>query len=637
MAEHPPASEEDPLKEVLAQWENINRILKRHGCSPVSVSKAPDKGSLSGAVLLDHQASLAVTSALTSLVQDTERRQNLIHGLIQSNNQLKEDARQQQGRAARQEQRATDLQNILDSVKAKIRDLEDDFISKTRQQQNQVAELLKEKQAANEQCQKQQEKLGQLEEKVGQLKEQLSRAQSAEERRGAAQRKTFLQLLSRLPRDNNGTDQQILDIIGGYEGQVTQLQKELRKYKMADVEVSVRDRKYSQEPLNLDTTPNYRALLKSYQEQMRDAKEKREQLLRDICNLQRELEARPAPRELKLYKQQVRKLEKLLRQNNISFRGTMREKNERKAPAPPSTRVEDVDQLPTDECRRYLQEICRELGVRDLRDLVPVSSAKVREAETCAKLHRILSGIRSLLSSPQAPQLLYKGSSRGPGSSAIDPREESDFLHLLPTIEMWAGQLLSLKELYRSLHNLSEKVLPHPLPSPVPGGPASVRVEDLQLLLDSMIEDVESQKQAPGSLSPHTLLALVSHFQKLFDAPSLSGVYPRMNEVYSRLGELSNMMKSLCCLLGIDGVASSSAVVNGVWRLCRDHEGGDSRKLQQILGTLDIDSVINKIQEHEEFFPAFEGLIKALLNLLEIDQLDEILPEVRRLKAQVAH
>uniref|UniRef100_A0A803J5D3 Centrosomal protein of 70 kDa n=1 Tax=Xenopus tropicalis TaxID=8364 RepID=A0A803J5D3_XENTR len=580
MAEHPPASEEDPLKEVLAQWENINRILKRHGCSPVSVSKAPDKGSLSGAVLLDHQASLAVTSALTSLVQDTERRQNLIHGLIQSNNQLKEDARQQQGRAARQEQRATDLQNILDSVKAKIRDLEDDFISKTRQQQNQVAELLKEKQAANEQCQKQQEKLGQLEEKVGQLKEQLSRAQSAEERRGAAQRKTFLQLLSRLPRDNNGTDQQILDIIGGYEGQVTQLQKELRKYKMADVEVSVRDRKYSQEPLNLDTTPNYRALLKSYQEQMRDAKEKREQLLRDICNLQRELEARPAPRELKLYKQQVRKLEKLLRQNNISFRGTMREKNERKAPAPPSTRVEDVDQLPTDECRRYLQEICRELGVRDLRDLVPVSSAKVREAETCAKLHR---------------------------------------------------------ELYRSLHNLSEKVLPHPLPSPVPGGPASVRVEDLQLLLDSMIEDVESQKQAPGSLSPHTLLALVSHFQKLFDAPSLSGVYPRMNEVYSRLGELSNMMKSLCCLLGIDGVASSSAVVNGVWRLCRDHEGGDSRKLQQILGTLDIDSVINKIQEHEEFFPAFEGLIKALLNLLEIDQLDEILPEVRRLKAQVAH
>ncbi|NP_001089214.1 centrosomal protein 70kDa L homeolog [Xenopus laevis] len=637
MSEQLPSAKEEPFKEVLAEWENINRLLKRHGCSPVSVSKAQDKANLSGAVLLDHQASQAVASAFKSLIQDTERRQNLIHGLIQSNNQLKEDVQQQQGRAARQEQRASDLQKILDNVKAKIRDLEDDFISKTRQQQNQVKDLLKEKQVANEQCQKQQDKMRELEEKVVQLKKQLSQAQTVEEKRVTSQRKAFLQLLSRLPRDNNGTDQQILDIIGGYEGQVTQLQKELKRYKVADVELSVRERKYSEESLNLDTTPNYRALLKSYQEQMRDAKEKKEQLVRENSQMQQELEGRPTVRELKLYKQHVRKMEKLLRQNNISFRGIMREKNENKAPLHQSTRVEDIDQLPTDDCRRYLQEVCRELGICDLKDLIPVSLSKVREADTCSKLHKILSGIGSVLSSPRAPQLLFKASSRGLGSNTIDSKNELDFLHLLPTIEMWAGQLLSLKGLHRSLKKLGEKILPYGQPSMVPEGPDSVRVEDLQLLLDSMIEDVESRKQDPASLSPHTLLALVSHFQKLFDVPSLGGVYPRMNEVYSKLGELSNMMKSLCCLLGIGGVASSSAVVNAVWRLCRDLEEVDSQKLQQILGTLDIDSVINKIQEHEEFFPAFEGLIKALLNLLEIDQLDEIVPEVRRLKARASH
>lgn len=38
---------------------------------------------------------------------------------------------------------------------------------------------------------------------------------------------------------------------------------------------------------------------------------------------------------------------------------------------------------------------------------------------------------------------------------------------------------------------------------------------------------------------------MVSHFQKLFDVTSLSGVFPRMNEVYTRLGEMTNIMRNL--------------------------------------------------------------------------------------------
>lgn len=38
---------------------------------------------------------------------------------------------------------------------------------------------------------------------------------------------------------------------------------------------------------------------------------------------------------------------------------------------------------------------------------------------------------------------------------------------------------------------------------------------------------------------------MVSHFQTLFDVPSLTGVYPRMNEVYTRLAEMTNAMRSL--------------------------------------------------------------------------------------------
>lgn len=46
-----------------------------------------------------------------------------------------------------------------------------------------------------------------------------------------------------------------------------------------------------------------------------------------------------------------------------------------------------------------------------------------------------------------------------------------------------------------------------------------------------------------------TLQAIVSHFQKLFDVSSLNGVYPRMNEVYTKLGEMSNAVRNLQELL----------------------------------------------------------------------------------------
>lgn len=53
------------------------------------------------------------------------------------------------------------------------------------------------------------------------------------------------------------------------------------------------------------------------------------------------------------------------------------------------------------------------------------------------------------------------------------------------------------------------------------------------------------------SPTKNTLQSMVSHFQKLFDITSLSGVYPRMNEVYTRLGEMTNAMRNLRDILAL--------------------------------------------------------------------------------------
>lgn len=74
------------------------------------------------------------------------------------------------------------------------------------------------------------------------------------------------------------------------------------------------------------------------------------------------------------------------------------------------------------------------------------------------------------------------------------------------------------------------------------------------------------------SPTKNSLKSMVSHFQKLFDVPSLSGVYPRMNEVYARLGEMTNAMRNLRDVLqlgrgGVPGTKQSgcSEVVGVDW------------------------------------------------------------------------
>lgn len=63
-----------------------------------------------------------------------------------------------------------------------------------------------------------------------------------------------------------------------------------------------------------------------------------------------------------------------------------------------------------------------------------------------------------------------------------------------------------------------------------------------------------------------TLSAIVSHFQKLFDVNSLNGVYPRMNEVYTKLGEMTNAMRNLHELLELGKAL--------LFETCSDHFQG---------------------------------------------------------------
>ncbi|XP_051479374.1 centrosomal protein of 70 kDa isoform X4 [Apus apus] len=522
------------LQQEKVEWENLNKLLMRHGLKPVSLAAPQSCRKASDTTVLDSQSSLGIRLALKTLVEDTDRQQKMMQGLMEANRCLRDEIRQERGRASRQEQRANDLENVVKNIKSKICQLEDETIAKVCQQQNQVRELQKDQQVSQAKYQQQQKKLQEQEETILHLQKELCRAGLEEQRRGATQTKLFCRFCKRAPKSL--LDQQFLCLIDYYESQISRMKKELRQYKK-DEDQTQRDIKSKEEFLNLEATPKYRALLTSFQKQLIETKARNEQLLLENTNLKKDLEIRPTVQELKLYKHQVKKLEKTLKKTTQPARSRTGERPEEKK-EPES--ITGVDQLQA-VCQQYLQDLYRSLRKLSL-ELMPWHTADLQ-----------------------------------------DKRE-------------------------------------------------SIRVEDLQFIVDAILEETENKEKNSQAPSSPTLFAMVSHFQKLFDVNSLNGVYPRMNEVYTKLGEMTNAMKNLHEVLELDSSAPPTVVVDTVGKLCDIINENVTEQVQQLLGTRDIHSIINKLEEHECFFPPFQALVQDLLCLLEISNPDDILPTVQNLK-----
>ncbi|XP_075789322.1 centrosomal protein of 70 kDa isoform X2 [Pelodiscus sinensis] len=575
-----------------AEWENINKLLVRHGLKPVCLAKPRNSRNVSDMIVLDKHSSLGIRLALKTLVEDTERQQKMMHGLMEANRQLRDEVRQERGRACRQEQRAKDLENVVENIKSKICQLEDECIAKVCQQQNQVKELQKDQQASQTKYQQQKEKLQDQEETIARLQKELHEVGMEEQQRVATQNKMFCQFCKRAPKSL--LDQQFLSLIDYYESQINQMKKDLRYKK--DIDHVQGEGKGKEEFLNLDATPNYRALLTSFQNQLTETKARNEQLICENTDLKKDLETRPTVQELKLYKQQVKKLEKILKKNIKSHGIICGEKIKENE----SESFTGEDKLQAG-CRRYLQ---------------------------------VLSRIDSTISSPRAPLVIYKRS-KGPVQNYMKENgQECGFEHLPPTVEMWADQLMSLKDLHRSLRKLSLELVPwHTIDT---CNSECIRVEDLQFIVDTILEEVENKEKNGHMPSLQTLYAIVCHFQKLFDVNSLNGVYPRMNEVYTKLGEMTNAMRNLHDLLELDHSAPPAVLVNTVGKLCSVINENVTGQVEQLLGTEeDIQSIINRLEEHEDFFPVFQALIQDLLCVLEINNVDDIVPTVQNLKLLV--
>ncbi|XP_043853886.1 centrosomal protein of 70 kDa isoform X3 [Dromiciops gliroides] len=573
------------------EWESINSLLMKNGLKPVFFVQRTYGKNLGDLIIFDKQSSQSIRQTLKRLVDDSVRNQNMIHQLIEANQQLRDELQQEQIRTLQEQKRADDLEQIVDSVKSKIIELEEESVVMVSQQQNQVKEFQKDQKAAQTKYHQCEQKWLEQQKTLSCLQKEIKKLRKEEELRVASQKRVFNRLCKQATQ--TVVDKQLLILIDYYESKIRKIQKELRHYKEdTDSEGGEKG-----DLVDLDGTPNYENLLMSFQNQIRDIKAKNDKLSCENQNLRKDLESRPSSHDLRLYKQQVKKLEKALKKNI------------------------------------KLQELIREdkSESSDNRDYEISKTERQRQALFDQKYFKILTRIDSIISNPRAPIVIYKQSKGSFQSYNKANSKECGFEHLTPTIEMWADQLTSLKDLYRSLEKLSEELLPWHNMKRYDKSEGGIKVEDLLFIVDSILEEVEHKKK-DDMPCPETLQAIVNHFQKLFDVTSMSGIYPRMNEVYTRLGEMSNAVRNIYEILELDNSSSLSVLVNTIGKLCKIINEDVGKHVQQVLGTQDIQSIINKLEDYDEFFPAFQTFIQDLLQILEVNNLDAIIPEVKKLK-----
>ncbi|KAA0712066.1 Centrosomal protein of 70 kDa [Triplophysa tibetana] len=607
------------------EWDAVNRLLQHHGFKPVSFADPTENKNLAELILLERKSAADIRLMLKTMLSDSERRQGLIQELIQSNSQLKEEVQQHQMRAARHSQRAAELEGVLDGVKVKVQDLEDSYIHKASQQHSQFTQLQQEKKDAERRCDSLEQELSQEKDQVSQLQKKLQYAVREEERRVARQNQAFQQIHRRSVRPNSTTDQQILDVIDVYESQIQQLRNEtnfilscrMSKSSSGDA-LNSQKNKSREEKDPTDTLSNYKTILKqSYQEQLKETKAQREELKTEIQKLKADLESRPTVKELKTCKQQLRRMDRFIQQSNI--KSSLKTQDSAETLYTDSYSIQHLD---ASTCKRYLMDVCSELKIQDVSRLIPVVKDRCKTAESVSGLQKILRDITGVLTNQRAPLGLL--------------RQQGEFELIVSTLAVWSQQLNALSELHRALCILQKRLLPWQPGANTTASSDSIRVEDLMLIVDTLLDETTSDDKVLRSPTRHTLESMVGHFQQLFDVSSLTGIYPRMNEVYSKLGEMNNAMRNLRDVLDLDDRAPPSEVVNKVAGIVSQTSNkASNHELYKLLETSDIDSIIIKLKEHEEFFPAFHSFILELLETLDVQNLDNVLPTLRSLKSTV--
>ncbi|KAL8601360.1 hypothetical protein ACOMHN_054653 [Nucella lapillus] len=636
----------------LGEWTEVNRQLRKQGFQSVRVLPAKDVSLSTGRyVCLDPDSNVLLRHNLLTLLAECDHRQTLVHDLMEANKRLKEDLSAMTELANKERSKAKDLKIMLECSRKRVQELERDrdVAAVSVVEEGEKGRNLRH--AIHKRCKHLEEGYSEKELELDKLQKKLRILQDEEEKRVKRQNQVFQDFKKRTAKAHSLTDGKLLDIIDLYEGQLYDLidgvlldiidlyegqlydlKQELEAAQRGESRLQGQEDVSSASIRGLDPMKNAKHIIKGLERQLQEADRRTKSLEDEKELLSLEMGSRPQVTDYRLAALHVKKLERLLTLHNISIPGEKNARDPFRAKRQYSTSLDDLDYLPVDICQHYLRELCSELGVDDLDNVLP----EIRELskrlemanqyqEYCYDLQQTVGRLQNPAWAPSRQH--HHGNMAGEDNSALT---EENIRHSLQMVENWRLDMVQLQDLQESLNRLLERVVPRARIHFTP----SHSVCDMTEIIDGLADEETTAltKEGYEHISRSTLENIVEHFQTLFDVPVVSGILTTMTDVYRRLGEAQNVLNTLKNLLGLGDDCNSASVVDAVGRLCQAHNSTTSRQLQQLFETDNLASVIRRLDEHNEFFPAFKEIMSKLMEILVVERMDQVIPAVRALK-----
>ncbi|XP_032233635.2 centrosomal protein of 70 kDa [Nematostella vectensis] len=671
---------------VISDWSEVNRQLRHHGFHAVMVLPRQHISEIpAGAVILEEHTSQHLRHTLESLMSDCDRRQALVQELISASNRLQKDNKENAEIIYSYETEIRGLEQQLETERIKVQEYEDRHMSELHRHGEEVQDLQLGKDEVAVMYKQMEQKLQKKDEETSRLQKRCHDLVHKEEERLERQRLMFKHFKNRSPRKQSDVDQRILDIVDSYEAQIDELKEEMEQIKkenkalsasyigtygdvnddnramhkdvsdvsdLASGETSEDDNaRHSRSPLEAGSRTGMAGKWRSsqssspasssprrvkeltdknlfYERQLKDAKKLIRLLENENTNLKVDLQSRPRTEEWKKTRKYNKKLEKLLAQNNLSPPRKRHLLTDRDVPVETkrcSTNVGDIEFLPIDVCREYIKEVCSRLEVTDLKQLTDRLDSIDVMAEAYPSMEKLISDILSLTQEKGALVVSAEDMSQSVDSHALYCQRA--WQNILPTLRLWHKELKHMKDLQTAVDHLAVSLMPWKPDNMFRADDRKpLRMRDLRARIESLAYQgtraLPSELRGSDKPSAEQLQSIVAHFQKLFDVTSVSGVFPRMNELYLRVGEVYNAMNTMRELLNLDPCCKASDVVNAVGKLS---------KARHLLKVDDLPGLIQRLEQYDEFFPAFQEMVTELCRLLTVEKMDEIVTAVRAL------
>ncbi|XP_067935432.1 centrosomal protein of 70 kDa-like [Watersipora subatra] len=615
----------DTYKRELELWGAVNRQLKQHGLRHVLLADPNQLLQSNDVVGFSSADSESLRENYNVLMKDGDRRQSLIQDLILTNNQLRSDLESRDGQLSRldmveQEERNRLLRSQLNDANNRVQELE---VMLEQQKELSLQDSEREvntKQVAQARVHQLEKRCDLQEVDLERLRSKLSSLDAERERRERRVQDVFHELRRGASKGLSSSDKRILDVIDMYESDIADLKRRLSSLQDRNSPAGEVSTDSQADDRSSERTNRYKELIKSFNKDLRLLEKELKQLREKNELLELELQSRPHLDDYNRSKQKIRELERVLQEHSISLHG----KNVFNKKAY-STKVEDIDFIPLTHCRNYLHMVCESLELSDLKHLESTLSNHQEAVAAFPKLEELVLHIADVVE----PSL-----ARNHMKNKHKIWCSKHWKNIVTRLETWRQQIKQLPELSGSVARLLQQ---YDRPKDALASTASVsEIAEAVESITSKIPPANSQPLLEEKVSHAVLLSMVKHFQHLFDVPSMSGMYPRMNEIYTRYNELKNVQRTLAELLDLGDGYKGSDIVDAVGRVCQSYTSSTYKQLKQLLQEDELDSVIERLDEHRKFMPLFRDVLDHLMDILDVERIDQVVPSVRALKLMIS-